>query len=120
MTISFEDVYQRLIGWGYKVTKEPMEQMPPGLIELRYDMDFEPEDVAMTSYKVVHMVVIRWTEAVPDTIAGSVILLMRRLGAAYDAQPHFEIAKPRLTRGNGTMYEVSMTVLWVQWLTINQ
>jgi len=119
MTISFEELYGKLVGWGYKVTKEPMEQLPTGKIEMRYDMAMEPEDVAMTSYKVMHEIALRWLESSPDTIAASIIKLMKYLGTEYAYEQHFEIGKPKLERSNGTMYNVSVSVYWVQWVTID-
>lgn len=119
MTISFDDIYDKLGQWGYQVTKEPMEQLPPGKIELRYDMALEPEDVAMTSYKVMHEVTLRWLEATPSTIATTITHLMGHFGKEYHICAHFEIGKPKIERTNGTMYNVSITVYWVQWLTVD-
>jgi len=119
MIISFDDIAAKLVTWGYQVTKEPMEQLPPGKIELRYDMALEPEDVAMTSYKVMHETTLRWLEASPTTIATTITHLMSHLGKEYCYEYHFEIGKPKLERTNGTMYNVSITVYWVQWLTID-
>lgn len=118
-TMSFEELYQKLVSWGYKVTKEPMEQLPPGKIEMRYDMAMEPEDVAMTSYKVMHEITLRWLEEQPDNIATSIIALMKHLGGEYAYVQHFEIGKPKLERTNGTTYNVSIAVYWVQWVTID-
>jgi hypothetical protein len=118
MAISFDDIYTKLVGWGYQVTKEPEESKPPGKIEMRYDMDMEPEDVAMSSYKVTHEVEFKWNELSPDNIAISVITLMGKLGTEYGPVLHFEIGKPKLIRSNGTLYLIQLSISWIQWVSI--
>jgi hypothetical protein len=119
MTISFTDVYTKLVGWGYQVTKEPMEQKPAGVIQMKYNMRFKPEDVAMTSYEVHHEIRLDWVEATPDTLADSTKTLMRHLGAEYDRENRFELGEPRFEQSNGTLYHVFITISWVEWWTVN-
>lgn len=112
--LTFDELAVRLAVWGYKVTKEPMEQRPPGMIELKYDMDMIPADVTCQEYKVTHEVELSFTAATPGGISGQIATLMGRLGKEYSAgNLHFEMGKPKLTRGNGTMYIVTIAVSWV-------
>jgi thiamine kinase-like enzyme len=82
-------------------------------------MSLEPEDVAMTSYKVRHEVRFDWTEATPDPIATNIATLMRHLGLKYACENHFEIGPPKLMRGSGTTYQIQVAVFWVERLTID-
>jgi hypothetical protein len=116
--ISVMDLYSNLLLWGYEASLEPMENKAPGRIDLTYDMKMKPEDIGMTSYEVKHEIALDWIEAQPDTIAASIITLMKHLGV-YAMNDRFEIGEPKITRGNGTMYKIKVSVYWIQWVTID-
>jgi hypothetical protein len=113
MTTTFNELYDKIVSYGYSVSKEIKEQINEGEIVMEFtSVDLKPESIDNSSYVATCIVTFKWIERDPGNVLPGIVAFLVKLGTDkwMENRFTFEPVKMRLV---GQTYRIGVPVKWV-------
>jgi hypothetical protein len=113
MTTTFNELYDKMVSYGYNVSREIKEQINEGEIWMELtSIDLKPESIDNSSYVSTTIVTFQWIERDPGTILPNVVAFLVKLGTDKWMENRFTF-EPVKVRRVGQTYRIGVPVKWV-------
>lgn len=118
MTTTFNELYDRMVVYGYNVSKEIKEQINEGEIWMEFtSVDLKVESIDNTSYVSHSSVTFYWIERDPGNVLPSIAAFLKKLNADKWMENRFTF-EPVKMRRVGQTYRIGVPVKWVETITL--
>jgi hypothetical protein len=118
MTTTFNELYDRLVGYGYTVSREIKEQINPNEIVMELaDVKLDVETIDNSSYIATTMVKFNWIERDPGVVLSNIVAFLVKLDTDKYTENRFTFARPTV-KLVGQTYRVTVPVSWVEIVTL--
>jgi hypothetical protein len=118
MTTTFNELYDKLVEYGYNVSREIKEKIELGevIMELA-DVKLDVESIDNSSYIATTNVQFHWIERDPGVVLTDIVAFLVKLGTDKWTENRFVFGRPMVKRV-GQTYRVTVPVSWVEVVTL--
>lgn len=118
MTTTFNELYDKMVAYGYNVSREIKEQINEGEIWMELtSIDLQVESIDNASYIADTVVTFYWIERDPGVVLPNVAAFLIKLNTDKWMENRFTF-EPAKVKRVGQTYRVSVPVSWVETITL--
>jgi len=118
MVTSFNELYDKVVSYGYDVSREIEEHLDIGTIWMEFtNCDLKVESIDNSSYISTNVVTFYWIERDPGVIVTNIAAFLTKLGTDKWSENRFVFKRSGCKRV-GQTYRVFVPVEWVEVITL--
>lgn len=118
MTTTFNELYEKLVSYGYTVSREIKETIDLNEIIMELaDVKIDVETIDNASYVATTEVKFHWIERDPGVVLENIVAFLVKLGTDKYSENRFVFTRPTIKRV-GQTYRVTVPVSWVEIVTL--